>query len=439
MDPLTVTTANFLIKNGATPINGTVGYTGVNAVFTPTTTLAPGTLYNVTIKGGVGGVKDLAGNVMLADYVYSWTTALTLDTTAPLVTTVTPANGAINVPVSSTINATFSEAMDPLTVNTASFTVQGVTGLVSISPDNTIATFTPTNALSNNTTYTATITTAAKDLAGNAVAVNKVWTFTTQAIVVVVVPPSIDLASAARFGTFGGSAGMTNTGTLSLINGDIGTTATGTTAITGFHDTAGDIYTETPANKGPVNGKIYTCTNSTTGPTSASPNAAACAIATQARLDAQAAYLALAGKAPVGASPAPGANMANITLLPGVYKAPGGSFLIEGGNLTLDGGGDANATWVFQMAATLTVGGPGAAAPQSIILTGGALAKNVFWQVGSFATINAAGGGTMVGTIITQAGASFSTVGNVNIVTLNGRAISLGASVTLVDTVINVP
>ena len=49
------------------------------------------------------------------------------------------------------------------------------------------------------------------------------------------------------------------------------------------------------------------------------------------------------------------------------------------------------------------------------------------------------GGGTMVGTIISQAGVSFSTAGNVSIVTLNGRAMSLGASVTLVNTVINVP
>jgi hypothetical protein len=232
---------------------------------------------------------------------------------------------------------------------------------------------------------------------------------------------------------------MTNTGTLTLITGDIGTISTTTATVTGFHDTLGDIYTETPANIGPVNGKIYTCTNSTTGPTSAAPNATSCALATQARLDAQAAYLALVAKAPVGGSPAPGANLAGITLLPGVYTAPGGSFLIQGGNLTLDAQGDANATWVFQMAGTLTVGGPGAAFPQSIILAGGALPKNVFWQVGTFATINAAGGGTMVGTIISQSGASFSTAGNIAIVKLNGRVLSLGASVTLVDTVINVP
>jgi hypothetical protein len=63
----------------------------------------------------------------------------------------------------------------------------------------------------------------------------------------------------------------------------------------------------------------------------------------------------------------------------------------------------------------------------------------VFWQVGSAATINAAGGGTMVGTIISQTGVVISTPGNVAIVTLNGRALSLGASVTMVNTVINVP
>ena len=103
----------------------------------------------------------------------------------------------------------------------------------------------------------------------------------------------------------------------------------------------------------------------------------------------------------------------------------------------MDAQGDANAVWVFQMATTLKVGGPGA--PQSIVLAGGAQAKNVFWQVGSAATINAAGGGTMMGTIISQAGAEFSTAGNVDIVTLNGRVLSLGASVTLVNTVINVP
>jgi hypothetical protein len=74
-----------------------------------------------------------------------------------------------------------------------------------------------------------------------------------------------------------------------------------------------------------------------------------------------------------------------------------------------------------------------------VILAGGAQAKNVYWQVGSAATINAAGGGTMIGTIISQAGVAISTAGNVAPVILNGRALSLGASVTMVNTKINVP
>jgi hypothetical protein len=103
----------------------------------------------------------------------------------------------------------------------------------------------------------------------------------------------------------------------------------------------------------------------------------------------------------------------------------------------LDGQGDANAIWVFQMASSLTVGAPGF--PRSVILINGANAKNVFWQVGSAATLNGAGGGTMVGTIIAPAGVTFSTAGIATITTLDGRALGLTASVTMVNTVITVP
>ncbi|HEX5697629.1 MAG TPA: ice-binding family protein, partial [Rhodoferax sp.] len=340
--------------------------------------------------------------------------------------------------------ATFNEAMNPLTINTDSFTLTSaagpVAGTVTLGPLNKNATFTPNANLAVGTEYTATITMASKDQAGNPLVSAVTWKFTTADVATV--GTGIDLDTATPFGTFGGTAGMTNMGINTIVNGNIGTIATGTTAITGFHETTAygnDIYTETTLNIGAVNGVIYTCTNSVTGANSAGPSAPECAAATQARLDAETAYLALVAKPVGGASPAPGANLAGITLQPGTYKAPDGSFMIQGGDLTLDAKGDANATWVFQMATTLTVGGPGAAFPQSIILAGGAQAKNVFWQVGSTATINAAGGGTVVGTIIAQAGVNISTAGNVNIVTLNGRALSLGASVTMVNTVINVP
>ena len=131
-------------------------------------------------------------------------------------------------------------------------------------------------------------------------------------------------------------------------------------------------------------------------------------------------------------------ELGNRTLASGTYKAAPGSFAISQGDLTLDAKGDPNAFWVFQMATTLTVGTP--SAHRSVLLVNGAQAKNVFWQVGSAATINGIlGGGTMQGTIIAQNGVSISTAGVAAITTLNGRAMVLVGPVTIVNTVINVP
>jgi hypothetical protein len=246
--------------------------------------------------------------------------------------------------------------------------------------------------------------------------------------VTVIVTDAPELGAIAPFGGFGGPAGMTNQGLLTVINGDISTTGA-STLITGFHDLGGNVYTETSLNQGFVNGTIYTAT--------APPGSVPGVVAAAAALAAQNAFDNLSpASLPGGTDPGAG-QLGGLTLAPGIYQAAGGSFLLTGSDLTLDGGGDANAVFVFQMASSLDVGGPGA--PRSIILTNGAQAKNVYWYVGSAATINAAGGGTMVGTIIAYSGVSFSTDGNVAIVTLNGRAIGLNASVTLVNTVINVP
>jgi hypothetical protein len=468
MAPATITAASFTVTCPAPCVTpaGNVSYAvGTRtAVFTPAAVLAAGTTYTATITTAA---TDLAGNALAgnqgplpaaSNYVWTFTTAGPVAPASVSVLSTNPTAGAAGVCPNATINATFSAPsglrMDPLTVNTATFTVTGpapaLTPVTAASvvldvATGRIATFTPLSALTAGVTYTATIKGGAngvKDLAipANAMASDFTWNFTAgPAAGNCLTPPGqtpVALGSASSFGTFGGSAGVTNSGLLTVINGDIGTTAV-STAVTGFHDAGpGCIYTETPLNVGTVNGKIYTAAPPPTVACPSEGTAATFAIATQARADALTAYNALVAL-PVGANP--GGNLAGLTLAPGVYTAPAGSFLIQGGNLTLDAQGNANAVWVFQMATTLTVGGPGAAFPQSVILANGAQAKNVFWQVGSAATINAAGGGTMVGTIISQAGTAFSTAGNVTIVTLNGRALSLVASVTLVNTVINVP
>lgn len=236
-------------------------------------------------------------------------------------------------------------------------------------------------------------------------------------------PNSPNLGLAATFAVFGGGAGMTNAGTGTVIIGDMGTTGA-STMITGFHSSAFS-YTETPLNVGLVTGTVYT----------AAPqgNDASFAIATTTAADALAAFNFLAER-PLGSDPGAG-QLGGLTLGPGVYKSASGAFLITGSDLTLDAQGDENAVWVFQMASSLTVGDT---VPRSVILTNGAQSKNVYWQVGSAATINGAGGGVMEGTIISSAAITFSTAGNVTVTTLNGRALALNASVTMVNTVVNV-
>src|SRR5690606_26119068 len=91
----------------------------------------------------------------------------------------------------------------------------------------------------------------------NPMAMDFTWTFTASPATGVCLQP-IDLGAAAPFGTFGGSAGMTNEGILTVVNGDMATTAV-STAVTGFHHSGpGCTYTETGSNVGFVNGLIFT-------------------------------------------------------------------------------------------------------------------------------------------------------------------------------------
>lgn len=249
----------------------------------------------------------------------------------------------------------------------------------------------------------------------------------------IVVIPTPTLGNAAKFGAFGGNAGITNQGLNTVINdGSIGTTAA-STLITGFHDgTTAEIYTETPLNKGNVTGRIYTAPP-------APGTATSFAVATQGLADATIAYNSISPASKPGGSDPGAGELGGLTLAPGVYKSAGATFKITNGDLTLDAKGDPNAVWIFQTAAGLTVGVAGPNGAKSVVLINGAKAKNVFWYVGSNAVINAAGGGVMTGTIISTAGITFSTAGNAVQTVLNGRAISLVASVTMVNTTINVP
>ncbi len=474
MAPATMTSANFSVTCAGPCVSppGTVHYAvGSKAlVFTPASALAANTTYTVTVSTGA---KDLAGNALggnqalppaASNYVWTFTTGATADAIAPTVLATNPINAAVGVCINKTINATFSEPMDPRSMTTSTFllaTTAGtpVLGLVFYDAQTNIATFNPVSNLTGAppTNYTATIVSGAngvKDLAGNQLATDNVTTFTTNASSCIAAPP---LGAAATFGSFGGNATVTNTGLNTIIRGDLGVNAPSTT-VTGFRDSGGNVYTVTPNNDGLVEGLVYTLT--------APPGSVAGAAASAARADALVAFnsispAALPGGIDVsslaqcpscgGAGGGPD-ELAGRVLPPGVYLSTSGTYDIGGLNrtqasLTLDGGGDTSAVWVFQTAAdtgTLNVGltGPSTpATPIQVLLINGAQARNVFWYVPAGATIGT--GSTMVGTMLSDASITMSTTGGVPptavLTTLNGRAIALTAAVTMTNTVVNVP
>ena len=105
----------------------------------------------------------------------------TVGITVPTVSSVAPADLAPSIAINTNIAATFSEAMNSSTINSTTFTLmQGTTPVTgTVAYVGTTAIFKPTSNLAVSTIYTATITTGAKNLAGNALAAPKTWSFTT--------------------------------------------------------------------------------------------------------------------------------------------------------------------------------------------------------------------------------------------------------------------
>ncbi|MEO8576085.1 MAG: Ig-like domain-containing protein [Gemmatimonadales bacterium] len=196
MDPTSITTTTFSLKNTVTSavIASTVTYDNAttSATLTPGAPLAGNTNYTVTVTTGA---KDAAGNPLGGQFTSTFTT-LILDSTPPSVTSVNPVNNATGVPISTNVLVSFNEAMDPTTINTTTVTLRNtgtsavVAGTVTFNSGTNVATFTPSGPLSNATNYTVSVTTGVKDVAGNAIAAQFNSNFTTAALADVI-PPTI--------------------------------------------------------------------------------------------------------------------------------------------------------------------------------------------------------------------------------------------------------
>ena len=212
MNPSSVTSSSFtLIGPGSTAVAGTVAVSTTNvandtATFTPNAPLSPGLTYTATVTTGVVGAT---GSQMANVNSWSFTTA---QGPVPTVTGVATTDGTTPaVAIDSLVTATFSEAMDPSTVTSSTFTLTGggatVAGTVTADPTNTIFTFTPSAPLAYNTTYTVLITTgvmAASQPPEVPLAADYTLSFTTA----MPPPPTVSAVTPA-----GGSTGIAVSGT----------------------------------------------------------------------------------------------------------------------------------------------------------------------------------------------------------------------------------
>jgi Ice-binding-like/Bacterial Ig-like domain len=399
MDPATIASpaTSFTLKESVSgvPVAGVVTYAGNTATFNPNNDLTPNTRYTATVSTGA---KDLNGKALASDHVWSFTTGPTTDilprvsSSVPLKTNSGP---TLNVSPASAISATFDKAMDPATITAGTFTVTGpgttpvpaVAVPVTYDAVTNKATFHPlTTLLTPGVTYTATVkgtgVSAAKDLIGNALAGNSltpatagdyVWSFTTAAVVLPseANPTALNLSAAANYVILA----KTGVSTIpdSTVTGNVGLSPTARIGLTGWSLITEPTDTFFTSAQVVAPFKLFASDN-VGGTTSAD--------LTTAVNNMQTAYTAAAGQtASSAATTNVGAGtLIDLTLTRGVYQW--GSALTIPTDLILSG--SATDVWIFKVAGTLDM-----AADRNIVLIGGALPQNIFWQASGAVTVGA--------------------------------------------------
>jgi hypothetical protein len=308
------------------------------------------------------------------------------------VTSISPAKNAVNVGRNEAVSITFSMAMNPATITSSSFFVkQGITSVSgAVTYSGTTATFTPTNLFAVGTAYTATVLRHVKNLAGDSLASDTSWSFTTGG--------STSTLAVVNLGTAGNYVILAktaiNNSPTSTITGDLGLSPAATSYITGLSLTNATGY----ATSSQVTGNIYAADMAAPTPINL----------TTSVNNMITAYNDAAGR------PSPDfvelftGNIGGKTLTPGLYKWT--NSVTAPSSLTLSGG--ANDVWIFQIAGNLTL-----SSAVNITLIGGAQAKNIFWQVAGTVTMGTTS--HFEGVILSKTGITLQTGAS-----LNGRALA---------------
>ena len=323
---------------------------------------------------------------------------------APTVLSSVPANGAIDVAVNGSVSATFSEAMDPASLTGVTFTL--TSGVAAIPVAGTVVyagsrvVFWPAAHLDSHGVYTATITTGAMSVMGHAMAVKISWSFTTGS--------AVAPALAVNLGTAGGFAMLAKSGIstvpASVITGNLGVSPAAATSVTGFSliADATTVFSTSPQ----VTGKVYAADYAVPTPSNL----------TTAIGDMQLAFADAAGRAP-GVTELGAGNVGGMNLAPGVYKW--GTGLLIPSDVTLTG--LSTDVWVFQIAQDLTM-----SSGVRINLAGGALPKNVFWQVAGLVDLGTTA--HLEGVVLSQTAITLRTGASVNGRLLAQTAVAIDAS-----------
>ena len=327
-----------------------------------------------------------------------------IDPDAPIIFSTSPINNEQDVERNKVMEIVFDQAMNPSTINNSTITLWDgstpVNGTVDYS--GTTATFTSANVMEAQTAYTARVSTGATSTTGVALANNNEWSFTTGGSTEQL--EVVDLGTAGNYVVLAKSA--INNNPTSAFTGDLALSPMAESFITGFSQTAETGY----STSAQVTGRIYAA--DMTDPTPSN--------LTTAVENMETAYTNAAGRTAPDFVELYSGEIGDKTLSPGLYKW--GSNVLIAEDVTFSG--SARDVWIMQVSDNVIM-----SSDKNIILSGGALAENIFWQVAGEVTIGT--DSHFEGIILSKTGVTMNTGA-----TLNGRILAQTAAIFDGNTVV---